>query len=191
MIANIFMCTVIPKREALKGGWRNSRKEIFHFVYVHRMLSRMTKSRRELVWNVARMWKFGNTHRMLSDIKRIFTYNLDERRSSKITCTVSLHEMASLGCYLPSGSSRYTISTRSDWILHWVSKMYKAPVRVAVAMHLCTIHMLKRDVARVCHLKFKRKFPDSPVPHGKTVYKLVKRPPARGSVLGSRRTGIG
>lgn len=69
--------------------------------------------------------------------------------------------------------------------------MYEAAVTAAVAMHVCTIHMLKRVAARVCHLKFRRKFPDSPVPHGKAVYKLVKRLPARGSVLGSRRTGTG
>jgi len=111
-----------PKREAITGGWTNSRKESFHFVYVHWMLL----SRRELVWNVARMGKVGNTHRMLWGIKKIFTYNLDEHRSSNITCKVSLLEMAPFDRYLPSRSSRYTISTRSDSILHWVSKMYDA-----------------------------------------------------------------
>jgi len=133
----------------------------------------------------------GNTRRMLWGMKIIFIYNLDERLSSKVTCTVSLLEMAPLGRYLPSGSSRYTRSTRSVSILHWVSKMYEAPVTAAVAMHVCTIRMLKRVAARMCHFKFRRKFPNSPVPHGKTVYKLVKRLRARGFVLGCRRTGTG
>jgi hypothetical protein len=67
MIANSVMVTVIPKREAVTGGWRNSRQKIFFYFlfFVHRILSRMTKSRRELAWNVARMGEVGNTHRML------------------------------------------------------------------------------------------------------------------------------
>jgi len=69
--------------------------------------------------------------------------------------------------------------------------MYEAPVTTAVAMHVCTIRMLKRVAARMCHLKFRRKFPNSPVPHGKRVYRLVMRLRARGSVLGGRRTGTG
>jgi hypothetical protein len=88
----------------------NSRKEIFHFVFVHWVLFRMTKSRRELAWNVARMGEVGNTHRMLGGMKKIFTYNLDERMSSKITCRVSLLEMTPLERCLPSGSSQYTRS---------------------------------------------------------------------------------
>jgi hypothetical protein len=35
------MWTVILKREAVTGVWRNSCKERFHFVFVHRILSRM------------------------------------------------------------------------------------------------------------------------------------------------------
>jgi hypothetical protein len=129
MIANIVMWTFTPKREAVTGDWRNSRQESFHFVFVHRMLSRMTKSRRELAWNIARMGEVGNTHRMLWSMKRIFSYNLDESRSSKLTCTLSsLLEMAPLERYMPSVSSPYTRSTRSDSILHWVSKKYEAPV---------------------------------------------------------------
>jgi hypothetical protein len=45
--------------------------------------------------------------------------------------------------------------------------------------------MLKRVAARMSHLKFRRKFPDSPVPYGKTIYKEVKRLP-RDTVSGSR-----
>jgi hypothetical protein len=41
MIANIVIWTVIPKREVVTGGWINSLKESFHFVFVHRMLSMM------------------------------------------------------------------------------------------------------------------------------------------------------
>lgn len=59
MTANIVMWTVIPKKEAVTGGWRNSLKEIFHFAFIHRMSSRMTISRRELAWNVARMGEVG------------------------------------------------------------------------------------------------------------------------------------
>jgi hypothetical protein len=47
-MANIVIWTVIPKREAVTGNWRNSPKESFHFVFVYRILTGMTKSLREL-----------------------------------------------------------------------------------------------------------------------------------------------
>ena len=43
-------------QEAVTGGSRNSRKESSHFVFVHRVISRITKSRRELTWNVAEIY---------------------------------------------------------------------------------------------------------------------------------------
>jgi hypothetical protein len=160
-------------QEAVTGGSRNSRKESFHFVFVHRVLSRMTKSRRELAWNIARIGELGNIHRMLWRMKRIFTSNLDERRSTKIICTVSLLEIAPLENCLPSGSS-HTVYQKHTLRLDPALGIegVRGPCdSAAVAMHVCTIHMQKRVAARMCRLKFKRKFPVSPVPHGKTVYK--------------------
>jgi hypothetical protein len=47
-MANIVIWTIIPKREAVTGNRKNSRKESFHFVFVHRILTELTKSMREL-----------------------------------------------------------------------------------------------------------------------------------------------
>jgi hypothetical protein len=144
------MKAVIPKREAVTGDWRNSRQESFHFVFVHRMLSRMTKSGRELVWNIARMGEVGNTHRMLWSVKRIFSYNLDKRRSSKVTCTASLLEMAPLEPYIPSGSSPCTRSTRSSSILHWVSKMYETHVTQLWSLCMSVRYICWRELLLGC-----------------------------------------